>query len=126
MYISAYALLYIKGVFMNFQRSYPLLSGVTATNDGTATAVQYTAPNGVLGKGVHVSLTGTGSLTATVSIDVSHDGVNWITPGAGTFTLSGSTSVQEGTVINVPFAYIKANLSALTGTGATVSVYVGV
>jgi len=73
--------------------------------------------------GFQAALTGTGALTATVNIDVSNDGVTWIT-GRWVFTLSGSTAVVEGFSSTERWGYVKARTSALTGTGARVVVSV--
>lgn len=66
----------------------------------------------------------TGAVTSTVIIDVSNDGDNWI-EGA-TITLSGTTVSTDGFNSAEPWAYYRARCTALTGTGATISVLMGV
>jgi len=71
-----------------------------------------------------VVLTGTGALTATVVIEFSNDGTNVVT--GATFSLSGTTTVTDGVTINSPWKYVRANVTAISGTSANVQVYVGV
>lgn len=59
---------------------------------------------------------------ATVLIQVSNDGVNYITLGTITLTL-GTSSTSDGFAAINTWEYYRANLSAVSGTGATVSVY---
>ena len=75
-------------------------------------------------KALQATVTGTGAVTATVAIQVSMDNVNWLT--AGTITLSGTTSASDGFVLSAaPWQYIRSNVTALTGTGASVTVLMG-
>ena len=69
---------------------------------------------------------GTGAVTAAVIIKVSNTGEDddWAT--AATITLSGTTSDSDGFAMNAKWAYTKANVSAITGTGAAVTVTLGV
>lgn len=69
---------------------------------------------------------GTGAVTATVVIDASNDGVNWVSTVLGTITLSGTNSASDGFTTNAPWKYVRARVTALTGTGSTVQVYMGV
>jgi hypothetical protein len=73
------------------------------------------------------TVVGTGAVTATVDIEVSNDGVNVIDTVAGTITLSGTTSHSDGfTTQHSPWKYVRANVTAISGTGATVTVTMGV
>ena len=75
----------------------------------------------------HVILTGTGAITATVTIGVSNDPSNinnFIT--LKTFTLSGNDRVVDGVVSDVPWPYVIGQVSAITGTGASVDLSVAV
>jgi len=65
-------------------------------------------------------LTGTGVLTATVDIEVSNDGSNW--KAMHSFALSGVGLDNQVAVLTLPFSQIRANVTAITGTGAQVSV----
>jgi hypothetical protein len=69
---------------------------------------------------------GTGAVSATVIIDCSNDGVNWNTTPLGTITLSGTTANADGFTTNAPWKYVRARVTAITGTGATVVVNMGV
>lgn len=66
------------------------------------------------------SVTGTGAVTATVLVQVSTDATQngWIT--MGTITLSGTTTATDGFVADVAWPFVRGNVSAVTGTGATV------
>lgn len=66
------------------------------------------------------TVSGTGAVTSTVLIQVSNDGTNYIT--AGTITLSGTTSATDGFVLDAPWAYVRANVTAISGTSAAVTV----
>lgn len=69
---------------------------------------------------------GTGAVTATVVFDVSLDNVNWCTTPLGTITLSGTTSNSDGFTTSAPWKYVRARITAISGTGATVNVDMGV
>ena len=76
-------------------------------------------------------VTGTGTVTATVGIQVSNEEVtgqgvkaNWIT--IGTITLSGTTTSTDGFTTIAPWRFMRANVTAVSGTGATVEVIMGV
>jgi hypothetical protein len=73
------------------------------------------------------TVTGTGAVTATVRIQVSNDKTTWIdsttTPHVA---LSGTTTATDGYNMNAKWAYVRAVLDAISGTGATVSVFMGV
>ena len=72
-------------------------------------------------------VSGTGAVTATVTIEVSNDGINAGTTVMGTITLNGTTVTADGfTSTSAPWKYVRANVTAVTGTGATVQVYFGV
>lgn len=67
-------------------------------------------------------VTGTGAVTATVLIQGSLDATihGWIT--IGTITLSGTTTATDAFVTNTSWPFIRGNVSAVTGTGATIYV----
>ncbi|MCK5610042.1 hypothetical protein KAR91_49670 [Candidatus Pacearchaeota archaeon] len=69
---------------------------------------------------------GTGAVTATIILMVSNtgDADDWAT--AATITLSGTTSDSDGFAMNAKWAYTKANISAISGTDAAVTVTLGV
>lgn len=67
---------------------------------------------------------GTGALTGTVLIQVSNDNVNWLT--LGTINLSGTTVAQDGFASSANWTFFRANVTAITGTGATINVFAGI
>jgi hypothetical protein len=95
-----------------------LLNGATATGAG----------GHVLGIPVSsFSVTGStsaGEGSATVLIEVSNDLTTWMTLGTIELELS-TTAVSEGFGTDVPWGYVRANCTAITGTGAAVSAYRG-
>ena len=72
------------------------------------------------------TVTGTGAVTATVEIEVSNDGVNVVDTVMGTITLSGTTSHSDGFTSEAPWKYVRANVTAISGTGASVDVIMSV
>ncbi len=98
-----------------------------ATTTGPGTAFTFDRP---LGAGITRSkatfqgvVTGTGSVTATVLVEVSNDKTNWLT--LGTITLSGTTTASDGFAADAPWAWVRGNVTALTGTGAAVALTQG-
>jgi hypothetical protein len=71
-------------------------------------------------------VTGTGAVTATVTIEFSNDGTNVLSTVGGTISLSGTTTASDGFTSTSPWKYVRANVTAISGTGATVQVYMGV
>ncbi len=67
------------------------------------------------------TVVGTGAVTATVTIEVSNDAVYTVSTVLGTITLSGTTSSSDGFTSVAPWKYVRANVTALSGTGATVT-----
>jgi hypothetical protein len=98
--------------------SYPLLESVTVTGAGPA---QTGLPSKKL---LTASVTGTGAVTATINIECANRSSTWIT--LGTITLSGTTSAADGFFADSPCYLLRANVTAISGTGATVSADVGV
>lgn len=101
-----------------------LLNAATATGAGTAwnpkdtSAVATYVQHSFQATGYTSTSTG----AATVLIQVSNDGVNYITLGTITLTL-GTSVTSDGFAAANTWEYYRANLSAISGTGATVSVY---
>lgn len=71
----------------------------------------------------HAVEVGTGTVTATVIIEVSNNDANWLT--LGTITLSATTTAQDGFSSAAPWSFVRARVSAITGTGATINVFMG-
>ena len=73
------------------------------------------------------NVVGTGTVSATVVIEYSNDGVYACATVGGTITLSGTTSSTDGFTSTSPWKYVRARTTANpSGTGATVQVYMGV
>lgn len=94
-----------------------LIDGVTTTGAGTTYGPWWSGE-----RSFQAVVTGTGTVTATVKIECSNDPTTqgWAT--LGTITLSGTTTSTDGFVSNGAWAYYRGNVTALTGTGATVYV----
>lgn len=75
---------------------------------------------------IQATVVGTGVVTATVVIDASNDNTFWCATALGTITLSGTTSSSDGFTTDAPWKYIRARITAISGTGATVTVNMGV
>lgn len=107
-------------VWVKCGRVYNLVAenGVTTTTTGNG--LYKDAPKAA----IQASVAGTGAISATVAIDVSNDNTNWI--NAGTITLSGTTSATDGFTTDSPWKYIRARVTAISGTGATATVLMGV
>jgi hypothetical protein len=101
-----------------------LLSNATTTGAGEAWHPQDTSA--VATYTYHsfqaVGKTSASTGAATVLIQVSNDGVNFFTLGTITLTL-GTSATSDGFAVANTYEYYRANLSAVSGTGATVSVY---
>lgn len=96
-------------------------AGVTAT--GTTDWVAKGSPD----TAIQATVTGTGSVSATINIECSNDGQNALATPAGTITLSGTTTASDGFVTqNASWKYIRMNVTALSGTGATVTGVMGI
>jgi hypothetical protein len=94
----------------------PLLSGVSATGAGTSVNMsQY--PN----RWYQATLNGASSVSATVEVDGSTDNTNWVP--IVTITLPNSiTGAKTDAVATVQTApYVRGNLIAISGVGATVT-----
>jgi hypothetical protein len=59
---------------------------------------------------------------ATVLIQVSNNGSDWMTLGTIGLTL-GTSSTTDGFTATSAWSYIRANLTSVSGTDATVTVY---
>jgi hypothetical protein len=98
----------------------PSSGGVTST--GAQQQIYKDSPYSTF----QATVTGTGTVTATINIEVSLDGTNWCSTPAGTITLSGTTSSSDGFTTASSWKYVRANVTAISGTGATVVVLMGV
>lgn len=75
----------------------------------------------------HATIAGTGAVSATVTIEVSNDGVNAVETDALVISLTGTTSASDGGLVtNAPWKYVRALVASISGTGATVKCLMGV
>lgn len=76
--------------------------------------------------------TSSGAGSATIMVEVSNfadpgtaaNGQNWVTAATITLTLA-TTQSGDGVAIDAAWRWVRARLSAISGTGATVSVLMG-
>jgi hypothetical protein len=71
---------------------------------------------------VQAKVTGSGSVAASVAIQVSNNAVDWIT--SSTLSLTGTGSDVKGASVSTLYAYYRLAVSGITGTGATVTAWV--
>jgi hypothetical protein len=69
-----------------------------------------------------VGVTTAGAGAATIKIQVSNDDTNWIDLGTITLTLS-TTDATDGFASQAAWQHVRANITAISGTGASVTVY---
>ncbi|MFV1943476.1 hypothetical protein VPH49_21930 [Pseudomonas luteola] len=67
---------------------------------------------------------GSGAVSATLSVDVSNNGFDWIKDVA-TLSVSGTDMATEGFASDEPWAYYRGRLTAISGTGAMASLIMG-
>jgi hypothetical protein len=97
-----------------------LLDAVTATQTGDAVAVARHA------RAIQATVTGSGAVSAAVSIYGNNGNANSGGVLLGTITLSGTDSDTDGFASDAPWPYLYADLTAISGTGAAVTATVGV
>jgi hypothetical protein len=71
------------------------------------------------------TVAGTGAVSATVIVEVSMDRIGWVTDATSTMPLSGTTVSSAGFNSNGAWDYARARVTAVSGTGALVTVTVG-
>lgn len=92
----------------------PLLDNVTSVNAGAA------VPGGQIASfSAQASVTGTGSVSATVVIEGSNNGDDWVQ--IATLSMSGTGRATDGGVAQTLWSQIRARVSAISGTNASVS-----
>jgi hypothetical protein len=104
-------------------RTSTILSGATATGAGDSVVSEGSSVFHAAGT------TSSGAGSATILIQGSNDPTNadWVTLATIGITLATTiaTGVSDGAPISkdAPWAYVRAYVSAISGTGAAVSVY---
>jgi len=79
------------------------------------------------GKAITASLTGTGQVTATLNIEVTIDPVNGPWVKLAQITLNGAAPQADGfSVTSLIWGWLRANLIAISGSGAAATCAVGV
>lgn len=94
-----------------------MLTNATTTGAGSASQIRYA--NRITFQGYGTTTAGAGA--ATIKIQVSNNGTDWLDLGTISLTLS-TTSSSDGFAAEAPWQYARANVTALSGTGASVSV----
>jgi hypothetical protein len=74
-------------------------------------------------KTFQATVEGSGAVTAEVDIEASNDGENWL--WLGTISLSGTGSDSDGFASSAAWANHRADVTAIGGTGASVTVKMG-
>lgn len=92
-----------------------LLDEVTAITTGTITQTNAEA--------YQATISGTGAVSATVIIQYSNNGTKWI--NGGTINVSGTDLATDGFADDESWTYTRAKLTAISGTGAKVTVTMG-
>lgn len=72
------------------------------------------------------TITGTGAVAGTITIQVSNDAINAIGTPLGVITLSGTTVVSDGFSTVASWKYVRAVVSATSGTISAITVNMGV
>lgn len=100
-----------------------LLNAVTTTTTGTAVDTSQSEQQEE--RNFHAWVAGTGAVSATVLVEVSstNNAPAWIT--LGTITLSGTTVVADGFVSDEAWQYVRGKVTAISGTGAAVTLVMG-
>ena len=105
---------------------YYLLGGVVAAPAVGANIDLVSDGNTQALKAVQATVTGTGAVSATVIIEAINNPAsgNWLT--LATITLTGTTAATDGFTFDAPWSYVRARLTAISGTGASVTASMGV
>jgi len=90
-----------------------LLDAVTTTQTSDAAAL------GAEKSTYQATVVGTGAVSATVVFEFSDDGIGWLE--GETVTISGTSIATGGGLNDAPWTYIRANLTAISGTGAALT-----
>lgn len=70
---------------------------------------------------IHGVVVGTGAVGCTITLQVSNDAVYPLSTALGTITLSGTTFASDGFTTNAPWKYIRAVVSASSGTISSIT-----
>jgi len=94
-----------------------LMHGVTTNANGAASRLTFTP-------GIYqATIDGTGAVAVTVTIQGSLDGVGWVNVGSA-ISLTDTTTDTDKLLNTEPWPFVRAVTSSISGTGATVRVFV--
>lgn len=96
-----------------------LLNAITITGVGSAVS-PVTEPFRVY----QATVVGTGAVSATVNVEGSLDGTYFIP--VGIISLSGTTSATDGFASQAQWQYVRGNITAISGTGAALTLLMSV
>lgn len=99
------------------------VTSTTISGDGSGPWLYKESPYAAF----QINVDGTaGTQTATVVIEVSNDGVHPVATVLGTISLSGTLTASDGFTTIASWKYIRARVTAISGTGATITATMGV
>jgi hypothetical protein len=109
----------MRGISPSSAQTVSMLSAKTATGAGTPT-------QGISGmKTFHATgTTSAGTGSATINIEGSMSGTSWDVIGTITLTL-GTSATSGGFTSNDRYAIVRGNVTAISGTGASVNLTMG-
>lgn len=105
---------------INDSKSNELLSAAVATGAGDTNRM-----SSVYASFHAIANATSGAYSATVKIQVSNDNTNWIDMGTISLSGTGPTADTDGLTSNTSWKYVRANVTAISGTGANVTVVMG-
>lgn len=101
-----------------------LLTGVTTVSTGSGVDTSTLDQIQNEDRNFIANVSGTGAVSATVLVEVSNNNRHWMT--LATITLVGTSSVSDGFVSDESWQYVRGTVSAMTGTGASVTLTMAV
>lgn len=112
------------GILIGHGRVVHLLSAVTGT--GVGNKVREVAKDRTF---FATGTTTAGAGAATITVEGSLDGTNFVTLGTINLTLATTIATDTNTsgfAIMAPWKYVRGNVTAISGTGASVDLWMGV
>lgn len=100
-------------------KTHVLLSAVTGTGSG-----EEASPNDKHRSFHLTGFTSAGAGAASVTVEVSNDGVNFVVQDTLTLTL-GTTITSDVGVFDEPYKYVRGNVGSISGTDAQVTLTLG-
>ena len=104
--------------------SLTLINNVTTTGAGTSQHIVSSQIDQANKTFQAIGKTTSGSGAVAVAVEVSNDNTNWIVMGTISLTL-GTTLATDGFVSIASWSYVRGNVTSISGTGATVSLFMG-